>query len=332
MPPLVTTTACAARSNAPTSTRELAVPRAAVDGSSTAPRTPVTHAVGDGQLVHPVPEPELAPGPRRPRAGPAARTARRAPGPGAPRDVEAGHRVAVSVGEVAAALGPAHDREEADAHRRAATPASRLPRSRRTRWPTGGPRSPRPQGRRCRGRSPPSRASPEGRGPRSRGCPDGAARASRRGTARRTTRTPAHRGSPRAPGRAGSRACPRRRARRWPPARRARRRPRSRLCPRAPPWHAPAAPGWHDPAPPGPRPPPPAPPGRRPAPPRQDHREGAVAAVATVVACRSWRSTGHPRGTRPRPCARAWSGGPRRDPGARRGPPARARACGRGSR
>ena len=42
MPPLVTITACAPSSNVPISTRELAVPRVAVDGSSTAPRTPVT--------------------------------------------------------------------------------------------------------------------------------------------------------------------------------------------------------------------------------------------------------------------------------------------------
>ena len=76
---------------------------------------PGDHAVGEDQLVHAAAELELHParGDRRPHP-PFERLddAR----PGAPRDVEAGHRVAVAVGEVAAALGPADDREEPHAH------------------------------------------------------------------------------------------------------------------------------------------------------------------------------------------------------------------------
>ena len=182
---------------------------------------PGDHAVGEDQLVHAAAELELHParGDRRPHP-PFERLhdAR----PGAPRDVEAGHRVAVAVGEVAAALGPADDREEP--HTQRVQPGALLARGEVDvrRGPLAAPEVLARRGRRCRGRSPPSRASPAGRGRRSRGCRGGVARGSRRGTARRTTRTPGRRGSPRAPGRAGSPACPRPPARRWPPARRAR--------------------------------------------------------------------------------------------------------------
>ena len=58
-------------------------------------------------------------------------------GAGAPGDVEARHRVAVPVGEVAAALGPADDREPAARPARAARRASRRRRSRRRPRPSG---------------------------------------------------------------------------------------------------------------------------------------------------------------------------------------------------
>ena len=76
---------------------------------------PGDHAVGEDQLVHAAAELELHParGDRRPHP-PFERL--HDCRPGAPRDVEAGHRVAVAVGEVAAALGPADDREEPHTH------------------------------------------------------------------------------------------------------------------------------------------------------------------------------------------------------------------------
>src|SRR5690625_7755233 len=47
--------------------------------------------------------------------------------PGAPGDVETGHRVAMSLVATVTALGPAHDREEAEPHR--SQPGTFLPRS-----------------------------------------------------------------------------------------------------------------------------------------------------------------------------------------------------------
>ena len=80
------------------------------------PAYPVHAAAGGGQLVDAVPEPELdaagrCRGPDPPFEG------RDHAWPGAPGDVEAGHRVAVPVGQVAAALGPADQREPAHPQR-----------------------------------------------------------------------------------------------------------------------------------------------------------------------------------------------------------------------
>ena len=106
-------------------------------------------------------------------------------GSGAPGDVEARHRVAVLGGRVAAALGPADDREPA--HAPGVQPGALLAGGE---GDVGlGPLA-RPQVLR-RGRSRPSPASPAGQDRASRGCACAAARASRRRTARRTTRTPA---------------------------------------------------------------------------------------------------------------------------------------------
>jgi hypothetical protein len=79
-----------------------------------------THAVhgpaGDGELVHPVPEPEpdqvvRCRGPHPPLER------RQHPGSGAPGDMETRHRVAVPVGQVTAPLGPAHQGKPAHPHR-----------------------------------------------------------------------------------------------------------------------------------------------------------------------------------------------------------------------
>ena len=114
MPPDVTSTAGACSSNSPTAVRELGAARGTSDGSRTVPRTPSTTPSVDGQLVHLMPEREaqLAAlgcllGPRGER--------RDDPGAGAPGDVEARDGVAVPGRGVAAALGPADDREPAHA-------------------------------------------------------------------------------------------------------------------------------------------------------------------------------------------------------------------------
>src|SRR5580704_17690902 len=104
IPPDVTITAGACSSNRPTSLRELRVPRAASLGARTAPRTPST--------APPVPEPESDPAVRLGFPHPFYER-RQHPGPGAPGDVETRHRVAVPVGQVAAAFGPADQREPA---------------------------------------------------------------------------------------------------------------------------------------------------------------------------------------------------------------------------
>jgi hypothetical protein len=74
----------------------------------------VHHAARDGQLVHPVPEPELHQSLGGGFADPALER-RDQSRPGAPGDVEPRHRVAVAVGVVAAALGPADHGEEPNA-------------------------------------------------------------------------------------------------------------------------------------------------------------------------------------------------------------------------
>ena len=113
-PPEVTTTACAASSKSPTSVRELASPRATSLRLEHRAAHAGDRAVGDDQPGDPVPEAQLDPagvdgGPHP--AGERRDDARA----GAPDDVEARHRVAVAGRGVAAALGPADHREEADA-------------------------------------------------------------------------------------------------------------------------------------------------------------------------------------------------------------------------
>jgi len=75
----------------------------------------VDHPVGDVQAVDAVPEPELHEPLRHGLAHAALERCDHA-GTGAPRDVEARHRVAVAVRESAAALRPADDGEEPHAH------------------------------------------------------------------------------------------------------------------------------------------------------------------------------------------------------------------------
>ena len=117
MPPDVTITACALSSNSPDRLARAGRARArrrSAPGPS--PRTPSTTPPVTRQLVDPVAELEGDQPALHARRAPAARTAPpRRPRP--PRDVEARHRVAVADRAVAAALGPAHDREEADALR-----------------------------------------------------------------------------------------------------------------------------------------------------------------------------------------------------------------------
>jgi hypothetical protein len=112
MPPDVTITACAPQLEL---ADDLAVDwrAAGVVGARTAPRTPVDGAVGHDELVDPVAVVELDRPRRSPPRAPA-RTARRRRA-GAPGDVEARHRVAVAHRRVAAALGPADGRQEAEA-------------------------------------------------------------------------------------------------------------------------------------------------------------------------------------------------------------------------
>ena len=124
MPPEVTITAGACNSNSPAWTRELRVPRAARLGSRIAPAHAVHRPAGDGEPVHPVPEPQ--PDQARIRRLPDLPLERGHHGrAGAPGDVEAGHRIAVPVGQVAAPLGPADQREPPHPH--AVQPGPLLP-------------------------------------------------------------------------------------------------------------------------------------------------------------------------------------------------------------
>ena len=159
-------------------------------------RTAVDHELG-----HPVAEAQLDQAGVDGRPDPAGERRDHAR-PGAPDDVEAGHGVAVPGGGVAAALGPADHREEADAL--LLEPGALLPRGElQVRL---GPLA-RPvvlgavERRRCR-------ASPAGPAPASRARAAGAAPGSRSGTGRRRTTRPGRRTTPRAPARAGSPACP----------------------------------------------------------------------------------------------------------------------------
>ena len=116
IPPVVTITACACSSKSPAASRFDATPRArrarreqraadAVDGA--AARRQLVDAVAEAQLHQPLRD-RLAHAPLERRDDARA---------GAPGDVEARHRVAVAVGEVAAALRPAGVRQPAHAHR-----------------------------------------------------------------------------------------------------------------------------------------------------------------------------------------------------------------------
>ena len=113
MPPDVTITACARSSNSPTTASRL---RLAARATPSASSTVAAHA---GRRRRRRPTSSSTRWRKRrstsPRAA-ASRTRRTngstTPGPGAPGDVEARDRVAVPVGAVAAALGPADDREE----------------------------------------------------------------------------------------------------------------------------------------------------------------------------------------------------------------------------
>ena len=199
IPPEVTITACARNSNSPAAVRDDGVAaRRRRSARGWCPDTPSTAPSGDGERVDPVPEPELdEPGLGRRPDPPLERLDD--PGPGAPGDVEPRHAVAGAAGVVAAALGPADDRDDASAPWRRARRASPRRPTRRRPWPTGAAT------RLPAGRSPPCRASPARPGPaESRDAAAAAARASRRRTARRTTTTPARRGTARAPGRASS--------------------------------------------------------------------------------------------------------------------------------
>ena len=115
MPPEVTITAWARELEVADLVAVARLARArAASGASTAPRDAGRRRRRSTvELVDPVAEARAS---TRPAARRASRTRRSngstTPGPGAPGDVEARHRVAVAVGAVAAALGPADDREE----------------------------------------------------------------------------------------------------------------------------------------------------------------------------------------------------------------------------
>ena len=167
-------------------------PRGALDGSSTAPRTPVT---APSSTISSSTRCRCAKRHLRRCRAAGARRSSTMRGPGAPGDVEPRHRVAVSACVVAAALGPADQRE--DLQPALPQPAALLPRGEVDVGvrPLPGPVVLGPVERR---RCPASPAAPV-RG--CRGCPAGAVRGCRRRTGRRTTRTPARRGWRRSPGR-----------------------------------------------------------------------------------------------------------------------------------
>ena len=197
MPPEVTTTACARSSKSPTTSRELASPRARALGSSTSPATPSTAPPVESQPVDAVAEAQLD--------QPAALGLAHAPDErleqaraGAPGDVEARDGVAGPGRQVAAALGPAHVGQEA--HALLVQPRALLARGE---VDVGLGPAARPV---VLGPVEAGRAEPvlPGQFARVADAASAAARGSRRRTARRTTRTPARRATPRAPGRRGS--------------------------------------------------------------------------------------------------------------------------------
>src|SRR3984885_13389186 len=244
IPPEVTITAGALISNSPTGVRELASPRATELGSSTVPATPASVPPFDvsestwwrnfrvtlprataSRTRRSNGSPPPGPGPPargRPPRGPDARTARPRRGrrPRRCESAEPSSRAGWQDSRHARAI-PGSERTGRPGHR--AIGASRRRQTRRRPPPIGAATCLRA------GRNPRSRASPGARARASRGRGTAAARACRRGTDRRATRTPVHRMTVRAPGRAGSRVARRRRARPSPRGRRGRRRRRSRL-------------------------------------------------------------------------------------------------------
>ena len=131
--------------------------RARVVGSSTVPRTPIDGAVRRRSARRPGGGSEGRRG--RARGGLARRRANGSTTPGPVPHVmwKRGTELPCPIGAVAAALGPADDREEAHALLAAARRASRPRRSRRRPRPTGAASGPRA------GRTPPCRASPAAR-------------------------------------------------------------------------------------------------------------------------------------------------------------------------
>ena len=196
MPPEVTMMACAFSAKSPTTVRELACPRSTRARLQDVAAHAVDHAGRGGEAVDAMAEAQRDEALLLALAH--ARDERRDDaGPGAPGDVEARHRVAVLGGRVAAALGPADDREPAQAP--GVQPGALLAR-----------------GEVDVGLGPLARpevllAVEAGRAQpvlqrelvRCRGCACAAARANRRRTGRRTTRTPARPATAPAPDRAG---------------------------------------------------------------------------------------------------------------------------------
>ena len=114
MPPEVTTTACAAISKSPDLGARAGLAAGDVAGLQHRPPDAGHRPAVDHELGHPVPEAQLDQPGVDGRPDPA-RERRDHARPGAPDDVEAGHRVAAPGRGVPAALGPADDGEEPDA-------------------------------------------------------------------------------------------------------------------------------------------------------------------------------------------------------------------------
>ncbi len=180
--------ACARSANEPASRRELAVPRSALLGFEHVALHAIDRAAGLRQPGHAMAEAETDK-PAALRLAHAAHERLDHARAGAPGDMEARHGFAVTARQIPAALGPADDRKNLQAL--LAQPGALL--AGREVHIGLGPAA-RPVILR-RGRTPPSRTSPAAQARASRGCAGGAARANRRRTIRRTTRTPDRRAS-----------------------------------------------------------------------------------------------------------------------------------------
>ena len=171
-----------ARSRRPPS-RLLCSPRSlGADGSSIFAAHSGHSAASHGQLVDPVAKAKLNQPARRRVAYPALERRHHA-GARAPRDVEAGHRVAVPVGVVPAALGPARIRDPA--HALLVEPRALLAGAEARRTPRPSFRGHSSSGDRRR----PCPSSPGAPARRSPSCASGAARGCPRTSARRATRS-----------------------------------------------------------------------------------------------------------------------------------------------